>query len=206
MIPKYRSGRKDHLGSRKYLVAGMIIFIALLVSGLVISMIMSWDFLAGLGNGSGGENDGEEVQYGPEKEERFTQSGMLYEDQDPNKEVFMIAKKFALIYMEATLRWTDEPSDIGYVNEPDCFKLMAVADNTQKLSIQENIYDGEGLCMVVFTYGNVTARTVRSIYLEVSLISCGDQYPNGLPHWLEKKDDSNTYTLDVYYRYKEEIQ
>jgi hypothetical protein len=205
MITFHPQGRKGYLGSRKYFAAGMAVFIGLLVSGLVISVILSWDSLVGGGKGSDRENDWEEVQYGPENEEHFSRSGILYEDQDPNKEVIMIAKSFALIHLEATLRWTDEPSDIGYVNEPDVFKLMAVTDNTQKLSIQENTYDGEGICMVVFIYGNVTAKMVRSIIIEVSLISCGDQYPNGLPHWLEKKDNSNAYSLDVYYRYKEEI-
>ncbi len=190
---------------RKYFTAGIAVSIGLLVTGLVLSIILSWGSLAGNGSDRYEENEWEEVIYGPVKEEHFTRTGMLYEDQDPNKEVFQITKKFALIYMEVSLRWTDEPSDIGYVNEPDVFKLMAVADNTQKLSIEENTYEGEGLCMVFFIYGNATARNVRSIIIEVSLISCGDQYPNGLPYWLEKKDNSNAYSLDAYYQYKEEI-
>jgi hypothetical protein len=193
------------LGSRKYFAAGIAIFLGLLISGLVISIILSWGSLAGEGSDGSNQNDGEDVQYGPVKEEHFAQTGLLYEDQDPHKEVFTIAKKCALIYLEVTVKWTDEPSDVGYVNEPDVFKLMAVTDNTQKLSIQENLYDGEGVCMVVFTYGNASAKTIRSIIIEVTLISSGDQYPIGLPYWLEKKDDSNSYTLDAFYRYKEEI-
>ncbi|MGA1849057.1 MAG: hypothetical protein ACMUHB_06920, partial [Thermoplasmatota archaeon] len=96
------------MGSRKYFAAGIAIFLGLLVSGLILSIVLSWGSLAGDGSDRDEEKDWEEVVYGPVKEEHFTRTGILYEDQDPNKEVFQITKKCALIYMEVSLRWTDE--------------------------------------------------------------------------------------------------
>jgi hypothetical protein len=144
-------------------------------------------------------------RWGPELQTSFRESGLLYDDREPQTHEFVIDRTMALIYFTAMLTWTDEPSDIGYVNEPENFKMAVRANGKEKVQFGENNYDDEGHIQINIIYGNITIIKVERIEIEVTLIYCGDQLPNGGPAWLERDDNSNEYVLDVDYTYRDPI-
>jgi len=183
----------------------IVTIIVLVLAGVAIGLTWRYAVMIDRSGEVGGGPDPNREIWSSEKEANFQESGLLYDDRDPQMDSFAIDRSMALIYFTAILTWTDEPSDIGFTNEPDNFKMVVRSDGKEQIGFGENIYDNEGLIRIDVINGNLTIEKVDRIEIDVTLIFAGEQLPNGGPAWMEKEDNSNIYELDVSYTYKERI-
>lgn len=173
-----------------------------MLSGLIISVALSWDSIT-----SEDEDDhplnqimkvGDEVLHGG-----WEWEGVLNEDIEPEFGFWNEELGGMVIWFRVTLTWEDEPASMGYTNEPDIFQLVATVGDNRKSYAQGNIIDYEGKIEHIFNYGNKTPMMSNYLYVYIELIDAGDQYPNIGPRALSIPDTSNSYRMETEYEYRE---